>query len=206
MVETTRSNTELRKDVDSLKESCERIEKTIEDMRNMLPKLIENQQHPLLNVNGRLGLFRDIGESPGTRALHSWGSGYEIQPKVSRVEFSHFNGEDLRGWLYKCEQFFEIDDTPPTAKVKFVVVHLEELVNLKQVANVQHYFDKFVNCLELPDQYAFNCFFGGLKSEISVNVRMFRPKSLQEAISLAKLQEQADSVSHKRPPLFSKPL
>ncbi|KAG8371220.1 hypothetical protein BUALT_Bualt13G0064900 [Buddleja alternifolia] len=34
---------------------------------------------------------------------------------------------------------------------------------------------------------------------------MFRPKSLQEAISLAKLQEQANFVIQKRPPLISKP-
>ncbi|KAG8384286.1 hypothetical protein BUALT_Bualt04G0102600 [Buddleja alternifolia] len=241
MVETTRSNTELRKDVDALKESCERTEKTIEDMRNMLAKLIEHQNQPPPNVNGGLGLSGDVGESPGIRAPHSWGSGYQIPTKVSRVEFPHFNGEDLRGWLTKCEQFFEVDDTPPTAKVKLDAIHLEgkalqwhqmfmkgrltrqvpnweeyiralsdrfgqlvyddpmsELVNLKQVGNVQHYLDKFdeiVNCLELPDQYALSCFLGGLKSEISVNVRMFGPKSLQEAISLAKLQEQANFVT-----------
>ena len=29
------------------------------------------------------------------------------------------------GWLYKCEQFFDIDDTPVHAKVKMVAMHLE---------------------------------------------------------------------------------
>ncbi|KAG8391132.1 hypothetical protein BUALT_Bualt01G0156100 [Buddleja alternifolia] len=150
--------------------------------------------------------------------------GYQIPIKVSRVEFPHFNGEDLGGWLYKCEQFFEVDETPSATKVKLASVHLEgkalpwhqmymkerltreipnweeyvkalndhfgaliyddpmaDLVNLKQLGNIQQYLDRFdeiVNCLDLPNHYALSCFLGGLKSEISVNVRMFRPKSL----------------------------
>ncbi|KAG8387123.1 hypothetical protein BUALT_Bualt03G0220500 [Buddleja alternifolia] len=178
--------------------------------------------------------------------------GYQIPTKVARVEFPRFNGDYLRGWLYKCEQFFEVDETPPTAKVKMASVHLEgkiiqwhqmymkgrltreipnseeyiralndrfgalvyddpmsELVNLKQMGSIQQYLDRFdeiVNCLDLPDPYALSCFLGDLRSEISVNVRMFRPKSLQEAISLAKLQEQALSLSYKKPsPFLSKP-
>ncbi|KAG8377514.1 hypothetical protein BUALT_Bualt08G0040900 [Buddleja alternifolia] len=125
MVETTRSNTELRKDVDALKETCEQTEKTIEDMRNMLAKLIMNQQPLPPPVNGGLLFFGDVGESLGTRAPHSWASGYQIPTKLWRVEFLYFNGDDLRGWLYKCEQFFEVDDTSPTTKVKLAVVHLE---------------------------------------------------------------------------------
>ncbi|KAG8380554.1 hypothetical protein BUALT_Bualt06G0027700 [Buddleja alternifolia] len=85
---------------------------------------------------------------------------------------------------------------------------MSELVNLKQVGTVQHYLDKFdeiVNCMDSPDHYALSCFLGGLKVEISVNVRMFRPKFLQEAISLAKLQEPAISITQKRPPILPKP-
>ncbi|KAG8372925.1 hypothetical protein BUALT_Bualt12G0117700 [Buddleja alternifolia] len=248
MVETTRNNTELRKDVDALKESCERTEKTLEEMRSMMASMFANQyQH---TVHGGLGHFGENGgESPLNHGA-SWTPGYQIPSKVSRVDFPHFNGEDLRGWLYKCEQCFEVDDTPSNAKVKLVVVHLEgkalqwhqmfmksrltrevpnweeyiralndrfgalvyddpmlELVNLKQVGTIQQYLDKFdeiVNCMDLPDHYALSCFLGGLKGEISVNVRMFRPKSLQEAISLEKLQEQAISITQKRPPLFPK--
>ncbi|KAG8383721.1 hypothetical protein BUALT_Bualt04G0043300 [Buddleja alternifolia] len=123
MVETTRSITELRKDVDDLKESSKRTEKTLEEMRTMMASMFANQnQH---NVHGGLGHFGENGgESPLNRGA-PWMPGYQIPSKVSRVDFPHFNGEDLRRWLYRCEQFFEVDDTPSNAKVKLVAVHLE---------------------------------------------------------------------------------
>ncbi|KAL0313875.1 UNVERIFIED_CONTAM: hypothetical protein Sangu_2231900 [Sesamum angustifolium] len=45
--------------------------------------------------------------------------------KCSKVEFLKFDGDDLRGWVFKCEQFFEVDDTPSDAKVKLAAVHIE---------------------------------------------------------------------------------
>ncbi|KAG8368991.1 hypothetical protein BUALT_Bualt15G0103800 [Buddleja alternifolia] len=184
MVETTRSNSELRKEVDTLRES-------IDELKSLMATVIQNQNQQNA-ANGGV----HSGEIGGDSIR---GGGYQIPTKVSRVEFPHFNGDDLRGWLYKCEQFFEVDETPPVAKVKVAAV-----------GSIQQYLDRFdeiVNCLELPDAYALSCFLGGLRSEISVNVHMFRPKSLQEAISLAKLQEQALSLSQKKPsPLYSKQL
>ncbi|KAL0324846.1 UNVERIFIED_CONTAM: hypothetical protein Scaly_1641400 [Sesamum calycinum] len=45
--------------------------------------------------------------------------------KCSKVELLKFDGDDLRGWVFKCEQFFEVDDTPSGAKAKLAAVHLE---------------------------------------------------------------------------------
>ncbi|KAL0462917.1 UNVERIFIED_CONTAM: hypothetical protein Slati_0179300 [Sesamum latifolium] len=168
---------------------------------------------------------------------------YQIPTKCSKVEFPKFDGDDLRGWLFKCEQFFKVDDTPSDAKVKLATVHLEgralqshqvymksrltrevpnweeyvralydrfgtqlyddpmaELMNLKQVGTVQDYLDKFddlLNHVDLSEAYAISCLFVGLQSDIAVEVRMFRPKNLQEAICLAKLQEQAIYLANK---------
>ena len=32
--------------------------------------------------------------------------------RVIKIEFPRFGGEDVRGWLYKCEQFFRVDNVP----------------------------------------------------------------------------------------------
>ncbi|KAG8373941.1 hypothetical protein BUALT_Bualt11G0077500 [Buddleja alternifolia] len=90
---------ELRKDVDGLKMSSERTEKTLEELRTMIINLTANVQN----------------NSPD---IH-------IPTKCSRVEFPRFHGEDLRGWVYCCEQFFEVDEMPSDAKVKLAAVHLE---------------------------------------------------------------------------------
>jgi len=44
--------------------------------------------------------------------------------RLSRVDFSKFEGEDVQGWLYKCEQFFEIDVFAKNRKVKVASIHL----------------------------------------------------------------------------------
>ena len=42
-----------------------------------------------------------------------------------KIDFPHFNGEDINVWLYRCEQFFEVDDIPPKAKVKLAIINLK---------------------------------------------------------------------------------
>ena len=38
------------------------------------------------------------------------------------MDFSHFNGNDLNGWLSRCQQFFEVNDTPQKVKVKLAAI------------------------------------------------------------------------------------
>ena len=45
--------------------------------------------------------------------------------RQTKVDFPKFNGDDLSGWVYKCQQFFEIDGTPQGSKVKLVDINLE---------------------------------------------------------------------------------
>ncbi|KAG8391290.1 hypothetical protein BUALT_Bualt01G0172600 [Buddleja alternifolia] len=85
---------------------------------------------------------------------------------------------------------------------------MAELVNLKQTGNIQDYLDKFdglMNCVELSETYAISCFMGGIKTEIAIHIRMFKPKTLEEVINLAKLQEQTNNLNTKRGTNVSQP-
>ena len=67
-----------------------------------------------------------------------------------------------------------------------------ELKNLKQTSTVQVYQDKFedlLNRMNLTESLAMSLFIGGLKDEISMPVRMFKPLSLADLFSMAKMQE-----------------
>ncbi|KAK4405938.1 hypothetical protein Sango_0600300 [Sesamum angolense] len=45
---------------------------------------------------------------------------------LPRIEFPRFCGQDFRGWLYKCNQFFQLYRTiPDDSKVKLASIHLE---------------------------------------------------------------------------------
>ena len=45
--------------------------------------------------------------------------------RLSKVGFPPFDGSGLRGWLYRCEQFFSLDGTLPEMKVRYASMHME---------------------------------------------------------------------------------
>ncbi|XP_076925344.1 uncharacterized protein LOC143588128 [Bidens hawaiensis] len=45
--------------------------------------------------------------------------------RVGKVEFPKFNSEDVEGWVYRCEHFFAVNETPENIRLKNAVIHLE---------------------------------------------------------------------------------
>ncbi|XP_022008221.1 uncharacterized protein LOC110907566 [Helianthus annuus] len=161
--------------------------------------------------------------------------------RLTKVEFPKFNGDDVEGWMYKCEHFFSIDETPEKYKVRYAAVHLEgralqwhqgfmkstgkqigditwdeytrnastrfaatliedamgALKALTQMGKLEDYCDEFdllLNKVTLPDEYTISLFIEGLKTEIKCQVKMFKPKTLRETYSLARMQNQSNKV------------
>lgn len=44
--------------------------------------------------------------------------------RLSKVDFPRFDGEDVQGWVYRCEQFFEVEGTPGNLKVRVASIQL----------------------------------------------------------------------------------
>ncbi|EEF34791.1 conserved hypothetical protein [Ricinus communis] len=53
------------------------------------------------------------------------GNGYQMATRFTKIESPTFNGEDLEGWLFKCERFFQIDYTLLMARMKLASIHME---------------------------------------------------------------------------------
>ncbi|XP_022553445.1 uncharacterized protein LOC111203725 [Brassica napus] len=47
-----------------------------------------------------------------------------LTSRLSKISFLAFDGTELRDWLSKCEQFFDIDDTPQELKIRLAAMHL----------------------------------------------------------------------------------
>ncbi|GKA80211.1 retrotransposable element Tf2 [Tanacetum coccineum] len=47
--------------------------------------------------------------------------------RVTKIEFPRFRGEDVRGWLLKCEQFFKVDGVEENQKINLISVHLHDI-------------------------------------------------------------------------------
>lgn len=48
-----------------------------------------------------------------------------LNTRLSKVEFPHFWGEDIDGWVFKCNSLFEMEDTPSNKKIAIATIHLE---------------------------------------------------------------------------------
>ncbi|XP_070017004.1 uncharacterized protein [Nicotiana sylvestris] len=66
-----------------------------------------------------------IGTNGVGYQMNGAGNHNHVNTRYSRVEFSRFGGDDLRGWVYRCEQFFDVDGTPEDMKVKLASIHME---------------------------------------------------------------------------------
>nr|GEU48888.1 hypothetical protein [Tanacetum cinerariifolium] len=44
--------------------------------------------------------------------------------RMAKIEFLKFSGDDVKGWVFRCEQFFMLEQTPELDKVNLVFIHL----------------------------------------------------------------------------------
>lgn len=67
-----------------------------------------------------------------------------------------------------------------------------ELTSLKQKGSIQDYqdqFKEFLNRVKLTESYVVSYFLSGLKEEMQLSVKMFMPRTIQHAKTLARLEE-----------------
>ncbi|GJY10820.1 putative mitochondrial protein [Tanacetum coccineum] len=78
---------------------------------------------------------------------------------------------------------------------------MAELKNLKYETSMKVYqcqFEKLLNQVDITESQAISMLIGGLPASFELKVRMFRPKSLTDAFSLASLQETTLVVIKQR--------
>ena len=69
---------------------------------------------------------------------------------------------------------------------------MSKLVSMEQANTVEEYYEEFealLNLLNLSDEYSLSIFISNLKHDISRSVRLFQPKTLTNALNLAKQME-----------------
>ncbi|GJX80064.1 hypothetical protein Tco_0328213 [Tanacetum coccineum] len=51
-------------------------------------------------------------------------TGHSQYGMMTKIEFLKFNGDDAKGWVYRCKQFFKIDGIVEEIKVDLASMHL----------------------------------------------------------------------------------
>lgn len=55
---------------------------------------------------------------------NSNGGGQMQHSRVAKIDFPKFSGDDVRGWVFRCEQLFMMDQVAEIDKVNLVSIHL----------------------------------------------------------------------------------
>lgn len=90
-------------------------------MTEIQSRILEQMQQLLSRddaINGESGSRRTEGPLP------RYETAYPILTRLTKVEFPRFDGSDLENWLFHCNRYFQIDETPEHAKVRLASLHL----------------------------------------------------------------------------------
>ena len=110
------------------------------------------------------------------------------------LQFVKRHGENIPLAMYESEiisRFGDVTDDP-----------LVELKNLEKTGDVQTYQDKFevlLNRVDLTEEQAVSLFVGGLKGEIGIPLRMFKPATMKDVNALARQHEASVAVMKTKP-------
>ena len=73
-----------------------------------------NQEHPRNSQEGMIG-------------RNDWQYGGHYKFHKPKRDFPAFEGEDVHKWLYKCNQYFEIEEVPDAEKLKLASYYLDDM-------------------------------------------------------------------------------
>nr|GEY57957.1 hypothetical protein [Tanacetum cinerariifolium] len=115
--------TTLNQEIDNALKSHD---KAITEIQATLSALSEQQE----------AILKAVAEKTGSGSGEGGGSGSSFNTnradssnnrslRIGKIDFSKFSGDDVEGWVYRCEHFFAMDETPEGMKLRYVVVHLE---------------------------------------------------------------------------------
>ncbi|GJX34061.1 retrotransposable element Tf2 [Tanacetum coccineum] len=168
------------------------------------------------------GELNRLNGGEGTSNKGESGSQYG---RLAKFEFPKFYGEDVQGCLYRVNQFFLLDSIADDMVIMLLGLCMNEksktvlilclrnpwveLKIRKHVTYLQLYqeqFEALMNKVELSEAYVVSLFIGGLKDEIGMHVRMFKPNTLSDVYCLAKMQEATlQAIKTRQTPLLTTP-
>ena len=112
--------------------------------------------------------------------------------RFTKIEFPQFEGTDLEGWLFKAERFFQVDYTPPNAKVKLAALHME--------GKTLQWHQSFVKNRNQIEEPSWDVYVEALKGRFSDKIYEDPMADLKSLVQIGTLQnylEEFDVLSNR---------
>ncbi|XP_026396574.1 uncharacterized protein LOC113291233 [Papaver somniferum] len=146
---------------------------------------------------------------PSTHDLIPQSRKFSRHPKI---DFPRFDGSNPRGWIRKCNRYFQLNSIYEIHKVDIASIHFDDVAynnyagsfnKLAQLTTVEEYYERYESLKALmksrnpilSEDYHTMSFVSGLKEEIRNDVQMLRPTSDTDAFYLARMQQTSPFVT-----------
>ena len=117
-------------EVNNLTSMVSEQQKVMNEIQEMLAAMHTcSEKHTSTHSSERVESSHQHGEGErfsGRFNSGQWGSNGSIIPKVSKLDFPHFNGmEDPTSWVCRAKQFFKFQKIPTEEQLPLVAYHFE---------------------------------------------------------------------------------
>ncbi|GJT02452.1 gypsy/ty3 retroelement polyprotein [Tanacetum coccineum] len=113
----------------------ESLQESIDDVRNVIANLngqvndhtsqFRVFQTKLTRVRNKEGTSN--GSNSGSNSLGRQGGNQVVQhERMSKIEFPKFNGDDVKGRIFRCRHFFRINNVQEEMKVELATMHVND--------------------------------------------------------------------------------
>nr|GEX48115.1 hypothetical protein [Tanacetum cinerariifolium] len=186
--------------------TMESLQESVNELKNAILEIKEGMngflvsQNAISNELNRMKNGEATSNNGGNHNHRTGGRGYGRMSKIEMELVSmHVYDKALIWHQQFCIRFgencpWELYEKEVLKRFGTVLEDpLMELKKLKQEGTVKDYQEKFeelLNIVELDEKHAISLFLGGLKNEISMQIRMFTLDSLTDVFYMAKMQEQ----------------
>ncbi|KAI4338978.1 hypothetical protein MLD38_023974 [Melastoma candidum] len=122
VAEFTRSR-QTSMETDSMKELMQDILRKVEGMGSQVIGLSERLDE--MERRGR-GKQREVSVEGNSDARRSYYSPRhdDRTMRQGKIDFPSFDGHNVQEWIFKCERYFELDETPADMRVSVASIHL----------------------------------------------------------------------------------
>ncbi|XP_041025505.1 uncharacterized protein LOC121265907 [Juglans microcarpa x Juglans regia] len=191
------------------KERIEQMEARLGGVQDGLHRMDLGMADRLCQVEETLNRLSDVlfanQEIPNHHREGNDGGRMVVSSKTAKLEFPRFSGDDPTEWTLREEgRALSWEDFEDELGARFGPSECEDfdeaLSRIRQVGSLRDYQREF-ECLGnrvhgWMQRALVGTFMGGLKTDISDGIRMFKPQTLKEAISLARMKD--DQLTRQR--------
>ncbi|KAL1191912.1 hypothetical protein V5N11_032256 [Cardamine amara subsp. amara] len=105
----------------------EKLDKNIADMFEAIRLLSLKHGDTGVSVSSPLSSTPNNGKSDQGKGRTGPQANYSGVTRLAKLDFPRFNGDKIKEWLFKVEQFFVIDHTPDDLKVGIASIHFDDV-------------------------------------------------------------------------------